>query len=208
MSSSFLDRTVGELLDLFAAGKTTPGAGSAAALAGALAGSLVQAVARYTIQEAEKGSDVRLKERAEAFLTEAEARTEDLRKAVDEDAEAFERYWRQGRAAEDLRQATWVPIGIAGNCLHLGEVARALVDDGFKNARGEAATAALSAVAQGEAALEIARLNLKAASGASWLAEAQDESLFLRRQLRRLRESIGSRLQSTRTSRTARTART
>lgn len=48
---SFLDRPAGELLDLFAAGKTVPGAGSAAALQGALAGSLIQAVARYSRAE-------------------------------------------------------------------------------------------------------------------------------------------------------------
>ena len=40
---SFLDRSTGDLLDLFGAGKNVPGAGSAAALQGALAGSLIQA---------------------------------------------------------------------------------------------------------------------------------------------------------------------
>lgn len=194
MSASFLDRTVREVLDAFAAGKTTPGAGSAAALAGALAGSLIQSVALYTIRDAEQRGDEPLRSRAQKFLAEAQERCESLRQLIDEDAAAFDRYWKEGRAAEDLERATAIPLEIAGHCNELAELGRAFVDDGFKNARAEAATAALSAIAHGEAALEIVRLNLKAARGAPWIREAQDDAAFLRRRLRSLRESIGSRL--------------
>ena len=176
MVASFLDQSVRDLLDLFGAGKTTPGAGSAAALAGVLAGSLLQSVALYMVREAEKQGDGALRERAEKQLEEAQARSARLCLAVDEDAAAFERFWRQGRRQEDLEQATRIPLGIAEDCLVLAELGRALADSGFRNARGEAVAATLSALAQAESALEIVRLNLKAARDAPWAAEIAETS--------------------------------
>lgn len=143
---SFLDRSAGELLDLFAAGKTVPGAGSAAAFQGALAGSLVQSVARYS--------------RAEALLSEARQRSERLRKAMDEDAAAFARYWKS-RSQEDLSPAIEVPTAIARDCAGIAVLALGLYETGFRNARGESMAAAWGALAAGEAALYAARVNLK-----------------------------------------------
>lgn len=143
---SFLDRSAGELLDLFAAGKTVPGAGSAAALQGALAGSLVQSVARYS--------------RAEALLSEARQRSERLRRAMDEDAAAFARYWKS-RTQEDLSPAIEIPMAIARDCAGIAVLALDLYETGFRNARGESMAAAWGALAAGEAALYAARVNLK-----------------------------------------------
>ena len=143
---SFLDLAARDLLDLFAAGKTTPGAGSAAALQGALAGSLVQAVARYS--------------RAEEALREARERTDRLRRAVDEDAAAFARYW-QSRAEEDLLPAIEIPLAIARDCAGIAVLALDLYETGFRNARGESVAAAWGALAAGESALYAARINLR-----------------------------------------------
>ena len=140
----FLDRSTGDLLDLFAAGKNVPGAGSAAALQGALAGSLIQAVAKYS--------------RDEGLLNEARERSERLRRAVDEDAAAFQEFWRS-RTAEALAQATEIPIAIARDCAALAAIGLELHEKGFKNARGESAAAAWGALAAAEAALYVARLN-------------------------------------------------
>lgn len=163
--SSLLDQTSADLLDLFAAGKNTPGAGSAAALTGALAGSLLQAVARYTIRAAGKrDADASYLERAEALLEEARERSRLLAVAVDEDAAAFERFWRlrgSGEAREALERAIEIPLGIAEQCAALAEIGVELQDRGFKPARGEASTAVRLAVASGEAALHIAQLNLE-----------------------------------------------
>lgn len=141
---SFLERSTGDLLDLFAAGKNVPGAGSAAALQGALAGSLIQAVAKYS--------------RDERLLNEARETSERLRKAVDEDAAAFQEFWKS-RTSEALALATEIPIAIARDCAALAAMGIELHEKGFKNARGESAAAALSALAAGEAALYVARLN-------------------------------------------------
>jgi formiminotetrahydrofolate cyclodeaminase len=171
--SSFLDRSTGDLLDLFAAGKNVPGAGSAAALQGALAGSLIQAVAKYSLK-----SDAR----AEGLLNEARERSERLRKAVDEDAAAFQEFWRS-RTSEALARATEIPIAIARDCAGLAAMGLELHEKGFKNARGESAAAALAALAAGEAALYVARLNL---------GSPNEEIRSLAEELRALRGRIES----------------
>jgi formiminotetrahydrofolate cyclodeaminase len=185
---SFLDRSAGELLDLFAAGRNTPGAGSAAALIGALAGSLIQAVARYTLK-----AQGPMRERAEILLKEAGERCERLRAAVDEDATAFNHFWKN-RTDEALKRATDLPMAVAEDCLALAEMGIELYDQGFRNARGEASAAALSAVAGGEAALHAARLNVGFAGAAPWTEGSRSEIGLLGRRLRALREQVESRI--------------
>ena len=137
---SFLDLPARELLDLFAAGRNTPGAGSAAALTGALAGSVLQTVARHTIRAANgaKSGEVYapFRERAELLLAEAGDRSRHLRDAVEADAAAFDRFWKD-RTDESLRRATEIPIEIARHCLALAEIGIELYDHGFRNARGK-----------------------------------------------------------------------
>jgi formiminotetrahydrofolate cyclodeaminase len=183
--SSFLDLPARDLLDLLAAGKTTPGAGSAAAFTGALAGSLIQAAARYTVRG--QGG---FAARAGAILAEAEERSDALRRAVDEDAAAFERFWKAHKRGERDEAAgrgtVEIPLRIAGDCAALAELALELFEHGFRNARGESAAAALQAVAAGEAAAFAARLNLKAAG------RPEDEAAGLLARLRDLRERIAA----------------
>ena len=194
---SFLQRTTRDLLDLFAAGGNTPGAGSAAALGGAIAGGLLETVARHTIKAARSGQRAAVyetfRERAEALLAAAGERSRHLRAAVDEDAAAFERFW-QTRTEETLRHATEVPIAIAEHCLALAEVGIELYDRGFRNARGEAGAAALSAVANGEAAAHCAWINLGFAGTAAWADGRKEDVGDLRRRLRHLRSLVEARI--------------
>lgn len=198
--TSFLDRSTQDLLELFAAGKTTPGAGSAAALAGALAGSLIQSVALYTLRAAEKSGDQEpLRERAEAILEEARMKSERLRGAVDADAAAFDEFWKmratRGYEKEKaLRRAIEIPMRITDDCLAVAMLALELYDKGFRNAQGEAAAAALSALANGEAALYAARVNLKFMPAGRWADGRQAEAGSLRRRLKEVRELIDERL--------------
>jgi len=198
--SGFLDRTAQDLLELFAAGKNTPGAGSATALAGALAGSLLQSVALYTLRAAGKNGDQEpLRERAETILDEARRLSERLRGAVDADAAAFDEFWKL-RANRDmekekaLRRAIEIPMGITDDCLAVAGLALELHDKGFKNARGEAAAAALSALANGEAALYAARANLKFITAGRWAEGRLAEAGALGRRLRELRGLIDERV--------------
>jgi formiminotetrahydrofolate cyclodeaminase len=184
-----LDQKAKDLLDLFAAGKNTPGAGSAAALAGALAGSLIQSVALYTLRRGPA------KERAEAILRDAQERSGRLRRAVDEDAEAFDRYWKlKGTSGaekdEALRRAIDLPLAIAKDCLALAETAIELYDTGFRNAQGESIAAALSALANAQAAAHAARLNLKFAGSAPWVEDSRRQMDVLRNRLNDLRQKL------------------
>jgi formiminotetrahydrofolate cyclodeaminase len=189
-ATSFLDYTGSDLLDLFAAGRNTPGAGSAAALAGAIAGGLLETVARHTIRAA---ACEPFRERAEALLEDVRERSRRLRAAVDEDAVAFERFW-QDRTAETLRQATEIPLAIAEDCLTLVAIGIELYDHGFRNARGESAAAALSALANGEGAAQCARINLQFAGGARWAEDTTKNVIDLRRRLRALRGAVEARI--------------
>jgi formiminotetrahydrofolate cyclodeaminase len=196
--SDLLDRRTTDLLDLFAAGKNTPGAGSAAALAGAVAGSLLQAVARYSIRDAAKRGSADLSgERAGILLEEVRERSRLLSAAVEEDAAAFERFWRlraggveEGERQKALEGAVEVPLGIAEQCAALAEIGVELHDHGFKAARGEASTAVLLAIAGGEAALNIVRLNLKLGGTDRWAESQEAKSSALDRRLRDLRRLI------------------
>ena len=194
---SFLQHDVRDLLDLFAAGRNTPGAGSAAALGGAIAGGLLETVARHTIKAAENGKRTAVyapfRERAEALLAAAGERSRLLRSAVEEDAAVFERFW-QDRTEETLRHATEIPIQIAEHCLALAEIGVELHDRGFRNARGESGAAALSAVANGEAAAYCAWLNLKFAGAAAWAEDRKNDVADLRRRLRQLRTLVEVRI--------------
>jgi formiminotetrahydrofolate cyclodeaminase len=197
--SSFLDRTAGELLDLFAAGRNTPGAGSTAALTGALAGSLLQTVARHTIKAAESAKRAEVyapfRERAEVLLAEARDRSRHLRDAVDADAAAFDRFWKE-RTDETLQRATEIPIEIARHCTALAEIGIELYDHGFRSAQGEAAAATLSAIAGGEAGAYAAQLNLKFAGTAAWAEGAGEEVRDLRLRLREARGRVERRIYS------------
>ncbi len=192
---SFLDLTTENLLDLFAAGRNTPGAGSAAALTGALAGSILQTVARHTIKAAE-GSKRRevyapFRDRVEAILEEARNSSQSLRAAMDTDAAAFDRFW-QDRTEENLQRATDIPVEIAEDCAALAEIGLELHERGFRNAQGEAAAATLSAIASGETAVYIAALNLRSAGG--WAEERKEKIRSLRGRLRNLRGLIEARI--------------
>jgi formiminotetrahydrofolate cyclodeaminase len=224
---SLLDRVASELLGLFAAGRPTPGAGSAAALLGALAGSLAQTVARHTIRAAKKDEAcAAFRERAEALLGEARHRFERLCGAVDADSAAFDRYSRyqrqiekqigkllggetdpagataesragqQARAEEAFRLATDVPLGIAADCIAVAEIGLELLERGHRPARGEASTAVLTAVAGGEAAVHVGRLNLRQARTSAWTETSRRRVDELRGQLRTLREHFEARIDS------------
>jgi formiminotetrahydrofolate cyclodeaminase len=191
---SFLDRKASGLLDLFAAGRNTPGAGSASALMGALAGSLLQTVARHTLKAAEspkrRETYEPFRERAAALLEQAASLSNRLRATVDEDAAVFERYWKD-RTEETLRRAIEVPIEIAEACADLAEIGIEFHEHGFRNVQGEAAAAILSALAGGETAAQAAWLNLKlAGDGNPW----RDDLRALRRRLRELRGTVEARI--------------
>jgi formiminotetrahydrofolate cyclodeaminase len=199
------------LLDLFASGAPTAGSGSAAAFTGALAGSLLQGVARRAIRAAGSSSQPGL----DALLNEARHRSLLLRAAMEEDSAAFERYWTERRelrearqrgageaeiaeleerASAALRQATDLPLVIARSCEALARVGLELFDQGPQGVRGEAAAAVLCAIAAGEAAAYTAGLNVRSAGAVDWAESRRGESAALHQRLRDLRRGIDARI--------------
>src|SRR5436309_6042472 len=136
-------------LEDLAAGTPAPGGGSAAALAGALAGALVAMVARLTTgRKAYAG----VQERVAAILAEADALRAQLRRLVDDDAAAYARvsaaYRRppedpgRPRAVDEaLVGAAQTPLATARGAVRLIALAREMADIGNKNARSDAKVA-------------------------------------------------------------------
>ena len=177
--------TLDAWLDELAGGAPTPGGGSAAALAGALAGALVAMVARLTVgRKAYAG----VQPRVAAILAEAEAIRSQLRRLVDEDAAAYTRVSAAYRLPKDspgrahavdeaLVGAARTPLAMARGAGRLVALAREIGEIGNKNARSDATVAAALARAALAGAVENVRVNVAALSepglGKSLIEEAE-----------------------------------
>jgi glutamate formiminotransferase len=122
-------------IEQLAAPTATPGGGSASAAAGAMAAGLAHMVAAMS-----RGKKAYLQ--FEAQLSEAIARLstlrEELKAAIDEDAEAFDEVMKAFKASKDspepstvtlpsMRKATLVPLGVAQKAKEVEELANKLV---------------------------------------------------------------------------------
>ncbi|MEZ4592842.1 MAG: glutamate formimidoyltransferase [Chloroflexota bacterium] len=160
------DHTPYAFLDAVAAKEPTPGGGSVAALAGALAASLAQMVAGLTVNR-KKYVDV--EEQATAVLTEATSLREELTRAISEDAAAFEAVmaaFRNKDVSEPERaalvehatiEAAEVPLSVAKLSFRAAQLAAEVAEIGNINAVTDATAGVLLA----QAAVETAVLNVK-----------------------------------------------
>ncbi len=160
------DLTPYNLLEATAAGKPTPGGGSVAALAGALAAALTQMVANLTIGR-KKYADV--DKQAHDILTRAGHIRHKLTTAIEDDAKAFEQVmaaWRDKSKDQPTRekaieqatiQAGEVPLEVAQLSLEVAWLAQSIVGIGNVNAITDAGAAAVMA----RAAVQVAALNVR-----------------------------------------------
>ncbi|MCB9418719.1 MAG: glutamate formimidoyltransferase [Ardenticatenaceae bacterium] len=149
-----------------ASGQPTPGGGSVAALAGALAAALAQMVAGLTTGRKKYAT---VDAEAQAVLAEAETLRLALTKAIDEDAAAFEAVMIAFRSKEldelakavAVEQATigagTVPLRVARLSRDAANLARQMAQIGNVNAVSDAAAGAIMA----HAAVQAAALNVK-----------------------------------------------
>ncbi len=121
----YLDKPLKDYLDRLAAGTPSPGGGSAAALAGALAAALTCMVANFTVgREKFRTVEGRVRE----ILTRAEEIRQDLTRLVEKDTEVYDEVsaaYRLPRQTDEekerrreaidraLRNATQVPLEVA-----------------------------------------------------------------------------------------------
>jgi len=159
-------------IDDLAGAAPVPGGGSAAALAGALAGALVAMVARLTIG---RKAYVAAEARARAILEESETVRGELRRLVDEDAAAYTRVSAAYKIAKDdagrtpaidaaLLGAAATPLEVARRAARLAELAREIGSIGNKNARSDATVAEGLARAALAGAVENVRVNVASLS--------------------------------------------
>ena len=187
--------TLHGLLEQVAAPTPTPGGGTLAAIAGALATALATMVANLTIGK-KKYAD------REPALRSLKARTEALRATLlglaRKDSEAFEavlavRRLPQGTPEQDVErsarlaaaelEAARVPLATAAACTEVVELAAEAARSGNPNAVTDAGVAGLLAAAGAEGALLNVEINLKALSPSADKEDVQRESLTLRDRL-------------------------
>jgi formiminotetrahydrofolate cyclodeaminase len=168
----FSKSTLEQFGDSLAAGTPTPGGGSAAALAGSLAASLVEMVCGLTIgKEAYRDHEPVL----QVMRDRAGTLRRELLAMVDRDAEAYDgvmaaiRMPKAGDAEQAARKealgranmtATEIPLATAECCAALMGLARDLVAKGNRNALSDIGTAAVLAEAGLRGALMNVRINL------------------------------------------------
>ena len=164
----FADKPVDEFLAQLASAAPTPGGGSVAALAGALAAGLGSMVCYLTLGK-EKYQAVQ--DDINQLLAETEKRRLKLMSLIEQDVEAYGRMAasykmpratdaeKQARTAtiqEAVRGATLVPLSIAETCAELIDLCPPLVEKGNVNAVSDMGVAVLLA----EASLRSALLNV------------------------------------------------
>jgi glutamate formiminotransferase/formiminotetrahydrofolate cyclodeaminase len=159
-------------IEELAGASPVPGGGSAAALAGTLAGALVAMVARLTIGRKAYAS---AEPRARDILAEADTLRGELRRLVDEDAAAYalvnEAYktpkddsTRVERIDAALLGAARTPLEVAHRARRLITLAREIGTIGNKNARSDAQVAETLGRAALAGAVENVRVNVAALS--------------------------------------------
>ncbi len=173
-------------LEELAGANPVPGGGSAAALAGALAGALVTMVARLTIG---RKAYTAVDERARAILAEADVLRGELRRLVDGDAVAYTGVSAAYKVPKDdpargaaidaaLLGAAVTPLDVARRAARLVVLAREIGTTGNKNARSDAKVAEELARTAVVGAVENVRVNVASLSdpkmGDRLLKEAEE----------------------------------
>lgn len=159
------ERDESTFLDKLADGSPTPGGGSAAAHAGAMAAGLVAMVSRLTIG---KKKYAEVADQMKEILDEAEALRADLTIAVERDAQAFEAIMNAFRLSKDnprraiqIEEATLhaaeIPLEVASQSLRVMELALEAARLGNVNAITDAASGAALA----QAAISSAGYNVR-----------------------------------------------
>jgi formiminotetrahydrofolate cyclodeaminase len=168
-------------IEQLAAPTATPGGGSAAAAAGAMAAGLANMVASMS-----RGKKAYLQ--YEAPLSEAIARLgqlrEDLKAAIDADAESYNLVMKAYKAAKDsqdgdaainaaLKQATSVPLGVAERVSEIVQIASKLIPITNPNMKSDLATAIALAKAAQAGALANVEINLGSLKDTAFVNETR-----------------------------------
>ncbi|MCJ2531088.1 MAG: cyclodeaminase/cyclohydrolase family protein [Candidatus Thermoplasmatota archaeon] len=182
-----LGRSVDAFLKDLASRRPTPGGGSAAALAGSVAGALGSMVCRLTVGK--KGYEA-VEEAFRGYSRELREPRRRLRALVSEDADAFEAVmtaFRMDRSTTEekerrttaiqaaLKKAAEVPLETARHCADILRLLRAMSGDANKNAVSDVGVAAHMSLAALRAAFLNVDINLASISDSSFVKRLQTE---------------------------------
>jgi len=175
-------------VEQLAAPTATPGGGSAAAASGAMAAALANMVASMS-----RGKKAYLQHESE--LSQAIARLailrEELKAAIDGDAESYNAVMKAYKAAKDsagaegiidaaLKQATSVPLGVAERAGEVAGIAERLKPITNPNMKSDLTTALALARAAIEGALANVEINLESLKDAGFVAETRKRVALLK----------------------------
>jgi glutamate formiminotransferase/formiminotetrahydrofolate cyclodeaminase len=199
---SIRDGSLCALLEELSAATPTPGGGSAAALVGSIAASLVAMVAGLTLG---KRAYQHVEQEMHGVLSGAIKLREELLDLADRDSAAFDavmaayklpkgteadRAQRESAIQSALKGATEVPYQTALRCSRVLELAELVVAKGNKSALSDGGAAAILAEAAVQAALLNVAINLSAISDESFKSEYAHERERLAQQAQRQRAAI------------------
>jgi glutamate formiminotransferase/formiminotetrahydrofolate cyclodeaminase len=193
------DPTPYPFLEAVASNRPTPGGGSVAALAGALAASLAHMVAGLTVNR-KKYTEVQ--DVATAVLAEAATLREQLTRAITEDAAAFEAVMAAFRSKDlsekekeaQVQQATIgaaeVPLRVARLSYRAAQLAGEVAKVGNINAVSDAAAGVLLAQAAVETAVLNVKINATSIDNKQLVAGWQEELATLQQEMTDLVQAI------------------
>lgn len=196
------DLALGNFTDRLASADPTPGGGSAAAVAGALAAALVAMVARTTLGK-RKFADRQAA--MEAIRDEADVLWRDLLGQAEADARAFDAVLAasrmpQGTSDEEVRRGVAIqeatlgaiatPLGVARLARRVLDLARQVATDGNPNAASDAGVAGLLAAAALRGALLNVQINLAQLTDPAERTRVERQAAGLRADLDRAEEAV------------------
>lgn len=188
MSDSLLHTTVAQFLDELASGAPTPGGGSVAALAGAMAAGLLTMVCDLTIG---KKNHVDFEDEAKALRERAETLRAELQHLAQEDVEVFNRLMaayklprtteadaatRRAAIQRVTRSATEVPLRTARAIVGLLPLCAPLARHGNRSAVSDVGVSALLIQATVPAALLNVEINLAVLDDPLFVREARAQA--------------------------------
>jgi len=195
-SNCLLALPTSHLLDRFGGGQGTPGSGSAAALLGSVASSILIGSGKLACLRAKPNESLRREECGLLVETLKRRHAPALKRFVDLDSELFDgvleaRRKRDAARAPRMKQhhgrialrrlqgCTELLIDIAEECIEVAKIGWTLFNLGFRPARGEPATAVAAAVAGAQSAILVALINLSSFRGGAWAVSIKNKCMAL-----------------------------
>ena len=175
-------------IEQLAAATATPGGGSAAAASGAMAAGLANMVAAMS-----RGKKAHLQHEKELSAASARlsALREELKAAIDADAESFNTVMKAYKQAKDsaggdgiidaaLRQATSVPLGVAEKAKEVAQIAESLKPITNPNMKSDLTTSIALAGAAVQGALANVEINIESIKDQGFAGESRKKADALR----------------------------